>query len=77
MFYLGPDATLMAVPIDATGQFDAGVPQALFPIGAPRFNSQQYAVTKDGKRFLVNVRPQQSSAAPLTVVVDWIATIQK
>ena len=26
----------MAVPIDATGQFDAGVPQALFPSIAPR-----------------------------------------
>ena len=31
LFYLGADGTLMAVPIDATGQFDAGVPQALFP----------------------------------------------
>jgi len=68
----------MAVPIDATGQFDAGVPQALFPTAARSFTgSQEYAVTKDGKRFLVNARPQQSSAAPLTVVVDWIATIQK
>ena len=68
----------MAVPIDATGQFDAGVPQALFPTGAPRFNSSQvYAVTKDGKRFLVNARLQQSSMAPLTVVVNWTATIQK
>ncbi len=31
LFYLGADGTMMAVPIDATGQFDAGVPQALFP----------------------------------------------
>ena len=70
----------MAVPIDATGQFDAGVPQALFPTSAPGrgFNSQQaYAVTKDGKRFLVNARPQQSSVAPLTVVVTWTAAIQQ
>jgi hypothetical protein len=37
-----------------------------------------YAVTKDGKRFLVNARPQQSSSvAPLTVVVNWTAAIQK
>ena len=70
---------MMAVPIDATGQFDAGVPQALFPTGAPTIQppARQYAVTKDGKRFLVNARPQQSSAAPLTVVVNWLATIQK
>ena len=73
----------MAVPIDTNGQFEAGVPQALFPITAPRFNTPRsdsgpvYAVTKDGKRFLVNARPQQSSASPLTVVVNWTAAIQK
>ena len=43
----------------------------------PAITSQVYAVTKDGQRFLVNARPQQSSAAPLTVVVNWTATIQK
>ena len=70
----------MAVPIGAAGQFDAGVPEALFPTGVPArgFNSQaSYAVTMDGKRFLVNARPQQSSVAPLTVVVNWTAGIQK
>ena len=35
LFYLGPDATLMAVPIGATGQFDFGPPQALFPTAVP------------------------------------------
>ena len=39
LFYLGADGTLMAVPIDATGQFDAGVPQALFPTGRARYSS--------------------------------------
>ena len=78
LFYLGADGTMMTVPIAATRQFEAGVPQALFLSGAQRLNaSQVYAVTTDGKRFLVNARPQQSSAAPLTVVVNWTATIQK
>ena len=51
LFYLGVDGTLMAVPIDATGQFAAGVPEALFRTAAQVFNSSrgQYAVTKDGK----------------------------
>ena len=73
LFYLGADATMMAVPIDATGQFEAGVPQALFHCQAHRYSTagQVYAVTKDGKRFLVNARPQQSTVAPLTVVVNW------
>jgi Tol biopolymer transport system component len=78
LFYLGPDATLMAVPIDTTNLFDIGAPQALFPTGAPRFNtSRVYAVTKDGKRFLVNSRPQQASGTPLTVVLNWTAAIQR
>jgi eukaryotic-like serine/threonine-protein kinase len=77
LFYLGADGTMMAVPIDATGQFDAGVPQALFPTDTLTIVSPTYAVTKDGKRFLVNARPQQSSVAPLTVVVNWPAAIQK
>jgi len=36
-----------------------------------------YNVTKDGKRFLVNAIPQQSGVTPLTVLVNWTATIQK
>jgi hypothetical protein len=69
---------MMAVPIGVAGQFDAGVPRALFPSGAQRFNNNQlYAVTKDGKRFLVNARPQHVSPTPLTVVVNWVAAIQK
>ena len=78
LFYLGLDRTLMAVPIDATDHFEAGVPQALFPTGAMTFTiSQVYAATKDGKRFLVNAMPQQSSVTPLTVLVNWTAAIQK
>ena len=77
MFYLGLDRTLMAVPIETTGQFEAGGPQVLFRTGAIPFNTAAvYAATKDGKRFLVSSRPQQSEA-PLTVVVNWLAAIQK
>jgi hypothetical protein len=53
------------------------VPQALFSADALTSNSLTYAVTWDGKRFLVKARPQQSSVAPLTVVVNWTAAIQK
>jgi Tol biopolymer transport system component len=78
LFYLRSDGSLMAVPIDATGQ-PAGVPEALFRTTVPIFNSSrgQYAVTKDGKRFLTTASPEQPSVVPLTVVVNWTATIQK
>jgi hypothetical protein len=38
LFYLADDGTMMAVPIAASAQFDAGVPEALFPTGLPVFN---------------------------------------
>jgi eukaryotic-like serine/threonine-protein kinase len=76
LFYLGADGTMMAVAIDTTGQFTAGLPQALFPTRARVGNYQKFAVTKDGKRFLISA-PPQSRSAPLTVVLNWTATIQK
>ena len=79
LFFLRPDGTMMAAPIERTGRFDIGVPQTLFPAIHPSaltLGARQYAVMKDGQRFLINIRPQQSSVTPLTVVVNWTATIQ-
>ena len=41
LFYLAADGTMMAVPIDATGQFEAGEPQTLFRTGAPANSNRQ------------------------------------
>jgi Tol biopolymer transport system component len=79
LFYLGGDGSLMAVPIDATREFVAGVPQALFPtsVRPVAFSTDQvYSVTKDGKRFLINARSSQSSA-PLIVIVNWMAGLKQ
>jgi eukaryotic-like serine/threonine-protein kinase len=76
LFYVGIDGNMMAVPVNTTGQFEAGVPQALFQSGSPTNNAFQYAVTKDGQRFLINARPQRPGGA-LTVLVNWTAAIQK
>jgi eukaryotic-like serine/threonine-protein kinase len=80
LFFIGPDGTMMAAPINATGQFDAGVPRALFPAIHPSaltLGTLQYSVTTDGNRFLINVRPQKSGVTPITVVVNWTAATQK
>jgi Tol biopolymer transport system component len=80
LFFISPDARMMAAAIDTTGQFQAGIPTALFPVStfpnalAPGW---QYAVTKDGKRFLVNLVQRPSRTIPLTVVVNWLAAVQK
>ena len=79
LFYLGPDGTMMSVPIGTGRSFDAGLPRALFHANVwTHTYNQVYAVTKDGQRFLVNATPQQySAAAPLTVVLNWPAVIHK
>jgi hypothetical protein len=79
LFYLAADRTMMAVSIAAARSFDAGMPQVLFPTNASTLTpNQAYAVTKNGQRFLINARPQQSSSVlPLAVVVNWTAAIQK
>jgi dipeptidyl aminopeptidase/acylaminoacyl peptidase len=77
LFYIAADGNMMAVPIDATDQFSAGVPLVLFPTGLLPGANQRYAVTRDGKRFLVGATPEQSRSAPITVVLNWTATIQR
>jgi Tol biopolymer transport system component len=79
LFYLGPDGTMMSVLVGAGPSFDAGLPQPLFQANVWTLaRNQVYAVTKDGQRFLVTATPQKSSgAAPLTVVLNWTAALNK
>jgi hypothetical protein len=72
LFFLAPDSTMMAASIAIGSGVEAGIPQALFASGAAMIgNRHQYAVTRDGQRFLVNVPQQGSTPTPLTVVVNW------
>jgi Tol biopolymer transport system component len=75
LFFLAPDAKLMAVPVRASAStFDAGSPAALFQTrtvgGGIADLTAQYAVSRDG-RFLFNVPDDTSTAAPITVVLNW------
>ena len=80
LFFLSLDGRMMSATIDTAGELRAGVPTPLFPISTfsnPLLITRQYAVAKDGKRFLVNTVPQVSRTTPLTVVVNWLAAVQK
>jgi len=62
----------MAVSIDTShGKLVAGVPHPLFQtrITASRIVLFQYAVSTDGKRFLINSLPSVG-ATPLTVLMN-------
>jgi Tol biopolymer transport system component len=78
LFFLGPDSKIMAATIDTTTQFEADAPQALFPVAiSTQQTSRQFAVSRDGKRFLVNTRTAQSTIEPLTVVINWLSAVQR
>ena len=78
LFFASLDGKMMTAAVETGNQFHAAAPVALFavasfaPLGA---GGRQYAVTRDG-RFLINVQ-HQAANAPLTVVVNWPAAVQR
>src|SRR5207302_1988745 len=69
LFYISADSKLMAVEVAAaSGIFQAGIPKALFaaPIwgGGASVNVTRYDVTADGRKFLINSVPKETTSAP-------------
>ena len=70
---------MMATPLKLSqdGQsLETGTPAGLFPVRfaggpLPTFNKQQYAVSSDGQRFLVNFVEGQGGASPITLIYNW------
>ncbi|OLD57382.1 MAG: hypothetical protein AUI54_03010 [Acidobacteria bacterium 13_1_40CM_2_56_5] len=69
----------MAAPVKLTpdGQsLETGTPAALFPVRIaggplPGGAGQQYAVSSDGQRFLVNLAVDEGAASPITLILNW------
>jgi eukaryotic-like serine/threonine-protein kinase len=82
LYFIAPDARLMAVPVQASGPaFQAGTPVALFPTrilggGALATNQPQYAVSRDG-RFLINQPVEESTTTPITLILNWSPKLKK
>jgi len=74
LFYVAPDAKLMAVTVEADMNFKANVPTALFDTRSVNACGYQYAATKDGQRFLVPV--EEGASTPFNVVVNWTAELK-
>ena len=79
IFYVSLDSKMMAAPVRLTadGQsVETGTPAALFPVRIalgplPGPNKQQYAVSSDGQRFLVNLAADEGAASPITLILNW------
>jgi Tol biopolymer transport system component len=77
IFYLTTRGRLMAASVDGSGaQFNVGAETPLFDV-RPTRGDWPYDVTSDGQRFIVNTRIEQTTASPLTVVVNWPAGLRK
>ena len=85
LFYISADSKMMAVEVaGASGTFQSGIPKALFaaPVwgGGTASNTTRYDVTPDGKKFLINSVPAETTpgaSSPITVVLNWQAGLKK
>jgi len=69
----------MAAPVKSSSEgqsVEIGTPAALFSVRVPNVlpfgaSRQQYAVSSDGQRFLVNVSADEGAASPITLIYNW------
>jgi hypothetical protein len=78
LFFLALDGTMMVAEVTLGKEVLFTVPRALFPTPLLKTNNQHtYAVTKDGKRFLLPVPDQRQASTPITVVLNWPGMVKK
>lgn len=71
LFYLTLEGTLMVVALNPGATFEFGTPQALFETGIRVAISNQYAVARDGQRFLLNSPVSEPASGAITAVIPW------
>jgi dipeptidyl aminopeptidase/acylaminoacyl peptidase len=78
LFYIALDRQLMAVPIHLDAEhrtIEAARPAPLFTtrVGDPdqSVSRQQYIVSADGSRFLMNTLTGEDTTSPITVILNW------
>jgi hypothetical protein len=69
LFFLSPDGSMMVSRSETVAGFAAAVPQRLFGTPIRTGNNHPYAVTGDGRRFLIPI----ATNPPLRVILDWRA----
>jgi hypothetical protein len=77
LFYLTPQGELVSVEVrEAGGHLELGLPGELFHAGVSNPVLDEYAVTKDGQRFLV-ITPVEESGWSLNVVLNWPSLLDR
>ena len=78
LFFLDPADKVMAADVSPLGNtVRMGTPHALFHAGGIQTQQGPYAVTADGKKFLINSGDVKEESQPLTLVQNWPAELKK
>ena len=77
LYYVAADGKLMAVAVGAGPTPEAGVPTTLFQTMFREGAYGSYEVAQDGQRFLMKVPPAPGELTPITVVVNWTASLKR
>ena len=74
LFYVAPDGSVMAVPVQTGSRLEVGSPIPLF-----RLESQikEYDVAPDGSRFLASLPAEKVPESPVRVMLDWAAGLSR
>ena len=81
LFYVAPDRTIMSAAIQCQTTCDVPRRNPLFRVaalGTPLRKGairNEYAVTRDGQRFLINEPVDGTSAYAIRIVVNWQAGV--
>jgi hypothetical protein len=68
----------MSAEITTDRGFQSGIPRQLFQADIKyRGDAWPYDVRADGQALIINVLAQGNSAAPLTIVLNWAATLKQ
>jgi Tol biopolymer transport system component len=80
LFYISPERKVIAVDIKADAStFEVGTPKALFQTRLPGYPNPRnyYDVSADGQRFLMNNLSGEATLTPISVVINWMAEVNK
>ena len=78
LFFVSPDAEMMAVDMTLDSGFHVGVPHRLFQLkSADPTDLRNYDIRPDGQQFLILVSQRGSQDAPITVVLNWWAELRQ
>ena len=67
----------MSATIDTAHEFQAGIPRVLFAGSGVSNGNRRYGVSRDGQRFLIITPERLAADSTMTVVVNWLASVQK